>query len=107
MIYELRIYETIPGKLGDLNNRFSTHTVKLFNKHGIHVVGFWPEDIGTSNQLVYMLGFDSLADRETKWTNFQNDTDWQRIRAESEVDGPINARVRNMILRPTDYSPMQ
>ena len=107
MIYELRIYETIPGKLGDLNNRFSTHTVKLFNKHGIPVVGFWTEDIGTSNQLLYMLGFDSLADRETKWTNFQNDTDWQRIRAESEVDGPINARVRNMILRPTDYSPMQ
>ncbi|MFL2645769.1 MAG: NIPSNAP family protein [Dehalococcoidia bacterium] len=107
MIYELRIYETIPGKLGDLNNRFSTHTVNLFKKHGIHVVGFWTEDIGTSNQLVYMLGFDSLADRETKWSNFQNDADWQRIRAESEIDGPINARVRNMILRPTDYSPMQ
>ncbi len=107
MIYELRIYETIPGKLGDLNSRFSNHTVKLFEKHAIHVVGFWTEDIGTSNQLVYMLGFDSLADRENKWTNFQNDAEWQKIRAESEVDGPINARVRNMILRPTDYSPMQ
>ena len=67
MIYELRIYETIPGRLPALNDRFANHTVGFFEKHGIHVVGFWTEEIGTSNQLVYMLGFDSLADREQKW----------------------------------------
>ena len=54
-----------------------------------------------------MLGFDSLADRETKWAAFQADPGWHQARAESETDGPINARVRNMILRPTAYSPMQ
>ena len=54
-----------------------------------------------------MLGFDSLADREQKWAAFQADPDWHRARAESEVDGPLNARVRNAILRPTNYSPMQ
>lgn len=107
MIYELRTYETIPGKLPALNARFADHTVGFFKKHGIHVVGFWTEDIGTSNQLVYMLGFDSLADRESKWAAFQADPGWNKARAESEVDGPINARVKNMILRPTAYSPMQ
>jgi len=107
MIYELRIYETVPGRLPDLNARFANHTLGFFKKHGIHVVGFWTEDIGTSNQLVYMLGFDSLADREKKWTAFQADPGWNKVRAESEKDGPINARVRNRILRPTNYSPMQ
>ena len=107
MIYELRTYETIPGQLPALNARFADHTVGFFKKYGIHVVGFWTEDIGTSNQLVYMLGFDSLADREKKWAAFQADADWNKVRAESEKDGPINARVRNMILRPTSYSPMQ
>ena len=107
MIYELRIYETIPGRLPALNARFADHTVGFFKRHGIHVVGFWTEDIGTSNQLVYMLGFDSLADRETKWAAFQADPDWAKVRSESEKDGPINARVRNTILRPTAYSPMQ
>ena len=92
MIYELRTYETIPGRLPALNERFANHTVGFFERHGIHVVGFWTEEVGTSNQLVYMLGFDSLADR---------------VRSESEVDGPINARVHNRILRPTNYSPMQ
>ena len=107
MIYELRIYETIPGRLPALNDRFANHTLGFFQKHNIHVVGFWTEEIGTSNQLVYMLGYDSLADRETKWAAFQSDPDWHQVRAESEQDGPINARVRNIILRPTAYSPMQ
>lgn len=107
MIYELRIYETIPGRLPALNARFADHTVGFFKRHGIHVVGFWTEDIGTSNQLVYMLGYDSLADREKKWAAFGADPDWATVRSESEKDGPINARVRNMILRPTAYSPMQ
>lgn len=107
MIYELRIYDTLPGRLPALNERFANHTVGFFEKHGIHVVGFWTEDIGTSNRLVYMLGYDSLADREQKWSAFQADPGWHAVRAESEQDGPINALVRNMILRPTDYSPMQ
>ena len=107
MIYELRIYETMPGRLPDLNARFADHTLVFFKRHGIHVVGFWTEDIGTSNQLVYMLGYDSLADREKKWAAFGADPDWNKVRAETEKDGPINARVRNMILKPTAYSPIQ
>jgi len=107
MIYELRIYETIPGRLPDLNARFADHTMGFFKRHGIHVVGFWTEEIGTSNQLIYMLGYDSLADRETKWAAFQADPDWNKVRSDTEKNGPINVRVRNMILRPTAYSPMQ
>ena len=107
MIYELRIYETIPGRLPALNARFADHTMGFFKRHGIHVVGFWTEEIGTSNQLIYMLGYDSLADRETKWAAFQADPDWNKVRSDTEKNGPINVRVRNMILRPTAYSPMQ
>ncbi|MCH7712209.1 MAG: NIPSNAP family protein [Chloroflexi bacterium] len=107
MIYELRTYETMPGKLPALNARFADHTVGFFKKHGIHVVGFWTEEVGTSNKLVYMLGFDSLADRETKWAAFQADPEWNKVRTETEKDGPINVRVNNRILRPTSYSPMQ
>ena len=35
MIYELRIYDTVPGRLPDLNARFANHTLGLFAKHGI------------------------------------------------------------------------
>lgn len=107
MIYELRIYEAAPGRLPDLNARFANHTLKFFAKYGIKVVGFWTEEVGTSNNLVYILGFDSWADREKKWTAFQNDPDWLQVRAVTEKNGPLVLRVRNSLLRPTHYSPMQ
>ncbi|GIT68923.1 MAG: hypothetical protein Ct9H300mP27_00270 [Chloroflexota bacterium] len=68
---ELRTYEAVPGKLPALNDRFANHTNSLFQKHGIDVVGYWTEVVGTSNELIYMLGYDGLADREEKWANFQ------------------------------------
>lgn len=109
MIYELREYEPTPGKLPALNSRFADHTVGLFKKHGMNVVGFWTEEIGESGQLVYMLSYADLASREKSWAAFAADADWQRIRAETEKEagGPMVARIRSRILRPTAYSAMQ
>jgi hypothetical protein len=105
MLYELRIYECVPGKLPDLNKRFSTITLKLWEKHGIKQAGFWTTVIGESNQtLYYMLAWDSLADREKKWNAFGADPDWIAARAKTEEAGPIVANVKNFILGPTPYS---
>ena len=107
MIYELRIYEAMPGKLQALNNRFANFTLNAWQKRGWKVVGFWTETVGTSNQLVYMLGFENFADREKKFAEFMADPEWIRVRAESEKDGTLVARIRNVLLQPTPYSPMQ
>jgi hypothetical protein len=79
----------------------------LFAKHGIEVVGFWEVVVGTSNVLHYIVRFDDLGHRERAWAACGGDPEWQRVRSESERDGPIVARVRNEIWRPTPYSPMQ
>ena len=107
MLHELRIYEVVPGKLPALNDRFANITMPLWKKHGIIPVAFWTEDIGTSNRLVYILAWESLADREKKWAAFQADTEWQQKRAETEKGGPLVAQVKNSMLRPTPYSPMK
>jgi len=105
MIHELRIYECVPGRLPDLNKRFSTITLGIWKKHNIRQAGFWTTLIGESNMtLYYMLEWDSLADRETKWNAFQNDPEWHAARAETEKNGPIVAKVTNYILAPTPYS---
>jgi hypothetical protein len=39
--FELRTYYATPGKLEELHARFRNHTLKLFKKHGMEVVGFW------------------------------------------------------------------
>ncbi len=105
MIYELRIYECVPGRLPDLNKRFSTITLKIWERHGIKQAGFWTTLIGESNMtLYYMLAWESLAERETKWNAFQADPEWHAARAETEKNGAIVAKVTNYILGPTPYS---
>jgi len=95
----------MPGRLPDLHTRFATHTLRLFEKHGMANIGYWTEVFGTSNRLVYMLGYPSLGDREKSWAAFQADRDWQQARAESEKNGTLVAKAYNQILRPTAYSP--
>ena len=108
MIYEWRIYEIVPGKRRQLNERFANHTLALFKKHGLKVVGFWESSVGgTSNMLYYMLAFDDMTQRESAWKSFREDQEWQKVSRESEKDGPLVAKITNMILAPTDYSPMK
>ena len=71
MIYELRVYHCVPGRLPDLLKRFDTITLKLWEKHGIRQAGFWTTLVGESNQdLTYFLQWESLAEREKKFGAF-------------------------------------
>jgi len=95
MLYELRIYHCVPGRLPDLLKRFDTITLNIWKQHGIEQAGFWTIAIGDSNQaLYYFLKWQSLADREKKWAAFQADPEWISARAETERNGPIVARGR-------------
>jgi hypothetical protein len=108
MIHELRIYECLPGRLPALHHRFETITLKFWQKHGIRQVGFWTTLVGESNQtLTYLIEWESLAERETKWMAFMQDHAWIAARAETEKDGPIVARITNSILQPTPYSKLR
>jgi hypothetical protein len=105
MIYEMRVYRCVPGKLPALLNRFANITLKIWERHGIKQAGFFTTLIGESNQeLTYFLAWDSLADRETKWNAFQADPEWHAKRAETEKDGPIVANVLVQMLSPTAFS---
>jgi hypothetical protein len=107
MIHELRIYETTPGRLPALHNRFRNYTLGFFKRHGIRSVAYWEDVIGISSRLTYILEWDDLAHRDRAWTAFQSDPEWQQVRAKSEEDGPLVARVIATIMKPTDYSPLQ
>ena len=105
MIYELRVYRTLPGRLPNLLARFNDHTLGIWAKHGIRQAGFWTTLVGESaNDLTYLLVWDSLAEREAKWSAFQADPAWLAARDASERDGPINANVTNQLLTPTAFS---
>jgi len=108
MIYELRVYRVLPGRMPNLLARFRDHTVPIWQGHGIRPLGFWTTLIGESNnELTYIIPWESLADREAKWTAFLNDPTWHKARDESERDGPIVATIRNEILTPTSFSALK
>lgn len=105
MIYELRVYRCIPGRLPALLKRFDTITLKIWERHGIRQAGFWTTLVGESNHdLHYLLAWESLAEREAKWNAFQADPEWIAKRAETEKDGAIVANVANSFLAPTSFS---
>lgn len=105
MIYELRVYRTLPGRMPNLLARFRNHTLRIWERHGIRQAGFFTTLVGESQKdLTYLLAWESLAERETKWAAFMADPEWQQVRAESEKDGLINDNVMNAFLTPTDFS---
>ena len=105
MIYEMRVYRCVSGRLPNLLKRFETITLKLWEKHGIRQAGFFTTLVGVSNQdLTYLLQWESMAERETKWTAFQTDKAWLDARNETEKDGAIIDIVSNQFLQPTSFS---
>ena len=105
MIYELRIYDCLPGRLPALLKRFNDHTLALWDKHGIRQAGFFTTMIGESSQrLTYFVAWESLAERQTKWTAFATDPVWLKVRDDSERDGQILANISSQFLTPTAFS---
>ncbi len=105
MIYETRVYRCLPGRLPALLKRFETITLKIWEKHGIRQAGFFTTLVGESNQeLTYLLAWESMAERETKWNAFQADPEWIAARAKTEADGQIVGNIVNQFLQPTAFS---
>jgi hypothetical protein len=108
MIYELRVYHCMPGKLPAVSDRFKNITSKIWERYGIKAVGYWTVMVGeNSTDFIYMLSWKDLAERERVWNAFLADAEWKEKRAATEANGPIVASVSNSFLSPTDYSPLK
>jgi uncharacterized membrane protein len=105
VIYEQRIYHAMPGRLPDLLKRFEQVTLPIWARHGIRQAGFWTVLVGgSSHDLVYLLAWDSMAEREQKWTAFTSDPEWLEKRAKTELNGPLISAFDNAFLQPTTFS---
>jgi hypothetical protein len=106
-VYELRIYHAHEGKLEALLARFRDHTMQLFEKHGLKNVAYWlPTDEPLKGHtLVYLLAHPSRDEATANWKAFQADPEWQRVKSESEANGPLVDKVDSTFLTLTDFSP--
>lgn len=108
-VFEMRTYYAKPGKMEALHARFRDHTCKLFEKHGMTLIGFWsPIDKKQAEEkMVYILAYPSKAAADKSWNDFRKDPAWIKAKDASEKDGPLVAKVESVFLNPTDYSPIK
>ena len=107
-IYELRVYHASPGKLEALHARFRDHTCKLFQKHGMELIGFWTPTEGeeAKDTLYYILAFPNVEAQKKAWDAFKADPEWIKAKADSEKDGVLVQQHESKNLKATDYSPI-
>jgi len=110
-VYELRTYTTLPGRLPALHKRFSEHTMKLFEKHGMKNEAYWvpTDDERKDTTLIYVISHENEDAAKKSWAAFQADPDWQKARAASEAEdagGKILAKApERVFMKLTNYSP--
>ena len=106
MIYELRVYEILPGPHARHAGAAgagvgSVPATRLRHSRGVD------GDRGRQPRLIYINVYDSVEDRERQWDAFAQDPAWAAIEAESEQDGPIVAGVTSTFMDPASFSPLK
>jgi hypothetical protein len=105
-VFELRTYTAAPGKLDALKARFRDHTIEIFKRHNMTSIGYWvPQDPPLSeNTLIYVLAHPSREEAKKNWAAFGSDPEWVKVKAESEKDGRLAAKVDSVFMDATDFS---
>ena len=104
MIFELRVYHVLPGKMREYSQQFGEF-MPIFKKVGISVIGVWQTVIGESDEFTYLLAFDDLADRERKWKELAADPDALAYFQRHSVTSV--SHITNKIMSPQPYSPLK
>jgi len=108
-VYELRTYTATPGNLDNLHARFRDHTIRIFENHGMKIVGFWSplSEDDADDTLIYILEHASQEAANASWQAFGQDPEWESVSEASNANGPILAGVERRYMSATDYSPIK
>ena len=113
-VFELRTYTATKDNLGNLNDRFKDHTIKLFEKYGMTNIAYWnvlKGQLGDETKLIYLLAHKSQDAAKKSFAEFQKDPDWIAAKKASEQKGGGSLTepkgVVSQFLTPTDYSPLR
>jgi hypothetical protein len=108
-VFEIRTYHTLPGRLDALHKRFREHTMRIFEKHGMTNVAYWTfeDNPAKDNTLIYVISHASREQAAKDWAEFNADPEWQKVSADSQIDGKIVAKVDSVFVDATDYSPLK
>ena len=106
-VYELRIYHLNEGKQPLILERFRTKETAIFERLGMHGVGYWvaTDEPLAGRTLIYMLRHKSRAAATESWAKFKADPEWVALKAETERDGTFVKLAESTFMKRTDFSP--
>ncbi|MDQ0878440.1 hypothetical protein QFZ77_007099 [Paenibacillus sp. V4I3] len=93
MLYELRIYQVVPGRMQAILNRFRDDTIRIFAKHDIKVTNFWVDVDESKDRLYYVLEHLDAASRERNFQAFLEDSEWLELKDRTEQNGPLHEKI--------------
>ena len=102
--FDLRLYSVPPGRLDAFRNRWRDFAVPIYERHGLHSVGWWvaeKKDADGNNQFICLLAAESLPAIQISIADFHQDAEWQRIEKATESHGKLRSGVTAYKLTPT------
>lgn len=104
MIVELRTYTVKALRTADFLKLYEQAALPLQKKYLGHLIGFYVSEVGPLNQVVHLWGFDSLAERERRRAEMEQDPGWSVYRdALRQLD--IIVEQDNRLLKAVSFSP--
>ncbi|HEY0058478.1 MAG TPA: NIPSNAP family protein [Flavisolibacter sp.] len=105
-IYELRSYESSSEKI--FRNKVEMFNqggeIALFKRLGFNAVFYSEAIIGPRMpNLVYMVSFNSMQDRDEHWKSFGGDPEWKRLSGLPQYQNNVS-KIDTYFLRATNYS---
>ena len=85
-------------------NKYESEGLALQRKHLGHFLGLYTTEVGNLHQVVFMWGYDSMADREKRRETLAADPAWQQyLEGVWAMDALLSQEIK--ILRPAAFSP--
>ncbi len=105
-IFEIRTYESHNRIKGDLKVEMFNEggEIQIFRDVGLHPVFFGKTLAGPlMPNLVYMLGFKDMAERDANWKKFSASPAWGKLKANERYKGTVSS-ISDNILVPAKFS---
>jgi hypothetical protein len=109
-VFDLRVYSVLPGKLDAFRDRWHDHAVPIYERHGLHSIGWWVADTKDAeghDQFICLLAGESAEAIQKSIAAFHADPEWQRVAKVTEARGILRSGVSAFKLTPTEFSPLK
>jgi len=80
VIYELRTYDTTPGRTAEYIQLHVQEALPRLRRHLGEPIGYWTTEFGQLNQLVHLWRYENLADLERRFESLGADPEWHAYR---------------------------